>query len=93
MGKKVRNTREGSGSGVRMWCLMRQDDTLRTVISMKLKQVNAAALCRELEIDRMNMEHWRTGRQPKAITQYDLWRLAKKLGVTITGVKMEFSDE
>jgi hypothetical protein len=87
---KVRNTREGSGNGVRKWCLMRHDDTLRTVVSMKLKEVNVAALCRRLELDRMNLEHWRTGRQPKAITQYDLYMVCKELGIEVKGVKIEF---
>lgn len=64
------------------------------VVHQQLKRINVAQLCRDLEIDRMNLEHWRTNKTHKGrwnITQYDVWRVIQKLGLRID-VKISYVD-
>lgn len=73
----------GNKSTVKNWCWLRDNSELRMVIKLRLKSHNTAALCRQLDLDRMNFQHYLDGSQPRSITQYDLWRMCGKIGVKL----------
>ena len=78
-------------TSVRSWCLFRQDPRLREVFAIRVKDFNMTELCRELDIDYFNFKSWKSGRTPKAITQYDLFRLCRRMGLKVS-LKVEYED-
>lgn len=68
---------------VNKYCLLRDDEDLKIAIRAKMK-VGFHEIARELQLDRMNIKNYLNGKNNKALTQFDVLRLAKHVGIEVT---------
>jgi hypothetical protein len=70
------------------WCMMRHDEDLRLLLVQKFRSHSRGAICQELELEVANVKNYLEGKDVKRISQYDLRRLAKRMGIKV-GLKLE----